>query len=588
MSGVQGFVNGRQQVQPDPRRQAYGNQFKVQVPPARLGSTGPRPITPQTSHGGRPSVKAEPQPDPRFIETSNGHGDLWDTDAEGIDDTTVTSIGNTSSNHQPNMQNGNYSSSGQKIGGSNSFVAKSDQPFAAEYMQQRSRHTLDQLEGEDLTMEDDGGSFVDSESEEVEVLGKEIGEEGSEDGLTEGDGSQEYPDPGGNPEYRPIDYQLLAKSPTMKTVTNAGIGSHSPMTRSSAQRISLMDKARSMGLDRPDRAGPQLSSKQAPAALMQVSQERSSKQRVTLDHPAAPNRQMFQPIQQDGEQSLNTPPSTSSKPTAPQPKLIKRRQENQPLSAQDPPSPSLPIHTKKSHVRADDGSKEMNSEMSASAAHDTMPPPVNRKISPGLDRHSNSPIQQDAPETEAGSIDDQLVDLGRNDDFVHDRRSEDDTGSTASVEAMATRKRPRDLDYSPDHLSAMKFEQLTTEPFTNEPQRIESVLPENIENGTLAEKLDYMLKLGDVDTKHVQRKAILSSLPIEQYRDCGDLIVGNFGKIITKFSDARQQRREIIMRFEAEVAKREARVRSKIGVVEKDFGRLKRRGEDAISGNVDE
>ena len=156
-----------------------------------------------------------------------------------------------------------------------------------------------------------------------------------------------------------------------------------------------------------------------------------------------------------------------------------------------------------------------------------------------------------------------------------------------AIENPKCLKRGRDIDYSPDELSSMTFSQLQDEPFHHDPKATEIPLPPEIADAPLPQKLDYILALkDDNNTKQHRRAAFFSSLPIEQYEDCGDLIAQKFAGVVSKFKDARQQRRKVAREFEAEVAKREERVRGKMGAVEKDLGRLRRGGEEVVRGRL--
>lgn len=160
-----------------------------------------------------------------------------------------------------------------------------------------------------------------------------------------------------------------------------------------------------------------------------------------------------------------------------------------------------------------------------------------------------------------------------------------DMEPTASIDGPQTRKRARDLDYSPDQISSMTFNQLTNEPFNLASDTARVSIPQELSNGTLAAKVDYILeKLKDDDTKLVHRRAFFSSLSIEQYEECANLIIQRFSDVMSKFTDARQQRRRAAKDFEEEVAKREACVRGKATVVDKDLDRLKRGGEEVVRG----
>ncbi len=583
MSGVDRFISKRQPFQPDPRRQALGNQSKVSVPATRLGNAETRSITPQPSHSSRLYAKDVRQPESQLAQTSNSQGDLFDTDAEGIDDTTVTSVGNSSGDQQSSMQGGNHALNSQKSGGSNGFAARANAPLATDYGQLQGHQRLDRLEGDDVTLDDDDDGYTEDSGDD------QVNGEGEEDGSTEEDDSQEYLNPGIHGYQRrdldPEDNHQIMASPTMQNARTGGLGSQNPVIAFSAQ-MTTAQKLKTLGIrsNRPEQPTSQSFQKQVQGALYQTYQGRPDKQRVTSDQPAALIGQTVPSNQRNEKQGLSTPPPTSSKPAAPQRKLAEERQEGQPSSAIESQTSSLPLHTGIPHGRTNHDTKQMDDALTIEAQHEMMPPPGYRKASamPGShrDREVTNP-QRDAIEDKSASIDGQRAGLSHDDDFTHKDRGADDEGSV-------TRKHARDLDHTPNQLSAMTFEQLSSEPFNHDPKDIASTLPEEIASGTLTDKIDHMLKLDERDTKDIQRKAILSSLLIEEYKECGDLIVGRFGKIITKFSDARQQRREILMRFEAEVAKRESRVRCKMGAVEKDLGRLKRGGEDVVRGKPDE
>ena len=155
----------------------------------------------------------------------------------------------------------------------------------------------------------------------------------------------------------------------------------------------------------------------------------------------------------------------------------------------------------------------------------------------------------------------------------------------ASVDGPQTRKRTRDLDYSPDQLSSMNFDQLCNEPFDLVSDTDRLFLPRDISSGTLAAKMDYLFeKLKDDEAKFIQRRAFFSSLSIDQYEECAKLMIGQFSAIILKLTDARQHRRRVAKEFEEEVVKREGCIRGKTAIVSKHLVRLKRGGEEVVRG----
>ena len=61
-------------------------------------------------------------------------------------------------------------------------------------------------------------------------------------------------------------------------------------------------------------------------------------------------------------------------------------------------------------------------------------------------------------------------------------------------------------------------------------------------------------------------------------------MIRRFSDIMSKYTEARQQRRRAAKDIEEEVANREDCVRGKTTAVDKDLGRLKRGGEEVVRG----
>ena len=183
--------------------------------------------------------------------------------------------------------------------------------------------------------------------------------------------------------------------------------------------------------------------------------------------------------------------------------------------------------------------------------------------------------------------------VGRGDDKVsaewasnvdrrHIRKAE------ASIDSLKVRKRARDLDYRLDQLSSMTFQQLSSESFNVPSQTARTSIPQELSNSDpLVAKMAYILEeLKDDHAKVEQRRAFFTLLSIEQYNECANLIIDRFGAIMSRFMDARQQRRRAAKDFEEEVAKREEWVGGKLMLVDRNIGRLKRGGEEVVKGSV--
>ncbi|KAL8720300.1 MAG: hypothetical protein Q9225_002812 [Loekoesia sp. 1 TL-2023] len=146
-------------------------------------------------------------------------------------------------------------------------------------------------------------------------------------------------------------------------------------------------------------------------------------------------------------------------------------------------------------------------------------------------------------------------------------------------------KAQRGLDYEPKVLASMSYQELAEESFDASPQPISVSDPSLTDKSTLKDKLLYLHSLsGPREQIQLQRQAFFSSLPIDQYEEYGDLMAEQFRQIISKFKDARQQKRSIAREFEDEIAAREKVVDSRKIAVASDLSRLKRAGQDVVRG----
>ncbi len=141
------------------------------------------------------------------------------------------------------------------------------------------------------------------------------------------------------------------------------------------------------------------------------------------------------------------------------------------------------------------------------------------------------------------------------------------------------------LDYDDKTLSSMSYQDLAQESFDTGPSPTELGDPTLRDESTLKEKLLHLHSL-EKPREQLQslRQGFFSSLPIEQYEECGDLMAEQFSQIILRFKQARQQKRSIAREFEDEVTVRQEAVEKRKMAVTKDLARLKRAGQDVVQG----
>ena len=150
-------------------------------------------------------------------------------------------------------------------------------------------------------------------------------------------------------------------------------------------------------------------------------------------------------------------------------------------------------------------------------------------------------------------------------------------------------KRGADLDYSQEQLLEMSYCELENQPFDEDPRVPSQVLSPELNGRSLAEKLEYLLNPhetlpSDTTQQFENQCRFFSSLNIEQYEECGDLIVDQFAGIIKRFSGIRRDKRKTAVEFETEISKREAVVMGRKESLEKDLGRLRKAGQDVVRG----
>ena len=140
-----------------------------------------------------------------------------------------------------------------------------------------------------------------------------------------------------------------------------------------------------------------------------------------------------------------------------------------------------------------------------------------------------------------------------------------------------SRKRSRDLDYGLHQLAEMDYQQLQTESFDHVPGLVPyHGLPDP--SLPLSERLRNIYPDKTHKDKAARAKAFFASLTIDQYEECGDLLLDGFRDVMDRLREARRQKRQAARKMEEQIAKREEWVGKKRGVCELELGRLKSAG----------
>ncbi|KAI0875880.1 extracellular mutant protein 11-domain-containing protein [Hypoxylon argillaceum] len=143
----------------------------------------------------------------------------------------------------------------------------------------------------------------------------------------------------------------------------------------------------------------------------------------------------------------------------------------------------------------------------------------------------------------------------------------------------ATKKRSLELDYDDGTLAAMEYTTLKGEAFDFDPAQAEARSVFEPLRGTLPEKLEHFLTKDEANQAN-----FFTKMPVKDWEDSGDWFLERFGDIISRFKEARKEKRDIVNTFESEIAEREEAVRNKIYGIEQTLADLKAEGEGMMLG----
>lgn len=526
MPGVQSFVAQRQQGYQNSSRQTLGAQNRVPIPRTKLENTKGKQSfhEPEATHPASPPVAGNSihWSKQQTARTSVVQGS-FDTDAEGFEDTATMSIGGSSQGYRG--EGDDHGPKTDRCVAETANVILSGPQLSFRRGQEQTYHIQDfrQLDAEGSGDEADQRSYPESSDEEEDIEPDE--EELMRDGILQ-------------------DLNSLGFSQYLQ-------GETCNMTQAASQPIMATPMGHSSLA-----SGDVVQRRQKPAHSFKATGNSIS------SSAADPGRNLQHANHQAHERATN------QNLVVPVQKVLSPSMDQLPISAQHR---QFPEHYKPSR------------QPSISSQQTLRPTGVTRDV---MATYLQPQASEERPlSAENGPIN---LNLGADNspvDWSSDVGSRYDRKPAVSVDGPRTRKRARDLDYSPDQISSMTFEQLSNEPFDLASGTINACITQELSSETLAAKMDHVLaKFKDEDSKLIQRRAFFSSLSIEQYEECANLIIGRFSAIMSKLTEARQQRRRVAKDFEEEVVRREECIGGKATVVSKNLGRLKRGGEEVVRG----
>jgi flagellar hook-basal body complex protein FliE len=134
------------------------------------------------------------------------------------------------------------------------------------------------------------------------------------------------------------------------------------------------------------------------------------------------------------------------------------------------------------------------------------------------------------------------------------------------------------VDYDPETLFAMKYDQLKEENFDIDPRAGPQILTDDILQKPLAERLQFVRK----NIEPSRQSEFFHSLSTTDWEDSGNWFLEQFQGIVQRTREARQKKRKLAREFEEEIEKRHKHVSKKQQQVEEAMNKMKAQGEGLV------
>ncbi|KAK2000662.1 hypothetical protein LX36DRAFT_654185 [Colletotrichum falcatum] len=142
-----------------------------------------------------------------------------------------------------------------------------------------------------------------------------------------------------------------------------------------------------------------------------------------------------------------------------------------------------------------------------------------------------------------------------------------------------SRKRGREsYDYADDELKGMPYSQLREQLFDDDPARTSLRPVGPLTGDSLPAKLEHFRGQREADQKEFFRQ-----MTVSDWERSGDWFLEQFGQVAQKLKEARKSKRDMVDRFETEIASREEAVRVRTENISKKLDTIKHKGEDMLA-----
>ncbi|TIC95638.1 hypothetical protein CH35J_008415 [Colletotrichum higginsianum] len=142
-----------------------------------------------------------------------------------------------------------------------------------------------------------------------------------------------------------------------------------------------------------------------------------------------------------------------------------------------------------------------------------------------------------------------------------------------------SRKRRRNsCDYADDELQGMTYSQLREQPFDDDPAKTSLRPVGPLTDDSLPVKLEHFKGQREAD-----QKEFFKQMTVSDWERSGDWFLDQFSQVAQKLKEARKNKRDMVDRFESEIASREEAVRVRTENITKKLNKIKHKGEDMLA-----
>jgi hypothetical protein len=143
-------------------------------------------------------------------------------------------------------------------------------------------------------------------------------------------------------------------------------------------------------------------------------------------------------------------------------------------------------------------------------------------------------------------------------------------------------------DYEDDELKGMNYAQLRSQSWEEVPHAPVFELPEKIRGPevNMAKQIQYYIDIKDFEERNERLFEYFQQMPTADWEQAGAFFVDKFASFMKDIVAIRQERRQLIETFEAEIEAREKAVRGKSEKLEERFKTMKATGQQVLRGKM--